>query len=88
VHALAPDVPAELEAICDKAMARDVARRNPDMQALGDDLRACLEQRVVRAHESGALVELKKRVRRNRALAAALAVAALTTIVGSPRASS
>jgi hypothetical protein len=41
-------------AICEKAMARDPARRYADTLALGDDVRAYLEGRVVQAHETGA----------------------------------
>ncbi|TAJ19121.1 MAG: hypothetical protein EPO68_06765 [Planctomycetota bacterium] len=77
----APAAPTELAAICDKAMARASADRYADMRSLAADLRAWLEGRVVRAYESGAWPELKKWVRRNRALAAASA-AALCAIVG------
>jgi len=74
-------VPAELEAICEKAMARDPRQRYASMTALADDLRAFLESRVVRAHETGAFAELRKWVRRNRALTLA-STAALTALVG------
>lgn len=80
---LAPQVPAELEAICEKAMARSIAERYPDMGALAEDLRAFLEHRVVRAYRTGAVVELKKWVRRNAPLAASLAVLVLVVVGGS-----
>jgi len=70
---LAPDVPAELIAICERAMARDPGDRYADMAALGHDLRAYLEQRVVSAYETGAIAELRKWVVRNKPLAGALA---------------
>ena len=82
VHELAR-VPPELEAICDKAMARERARRYGDVSKLADDLRAYLEQRVVSAYETGALAELRKWVVRNRSLASAMAaVLALVLVAG------
>ena len=73
----APSVPSELTAIVDKAMARPIPERYPDMTALARDLRAYLEGRVVTAHETGAWAELRKWVQRNRALAATAAAALL-----------
>ncbi|MFT5048983.1 MAG: sulfatase activating formylglycine-generating enzyme [Chlamydiales bacterium] len=69
---LRPDVPRELVAICEKAMARSLTDRYRDMQELAEDLRAFLEGRVVQAFETGAIAELKKWVTRNKSLAAAL----------------
>lgn len=71
-------VPPELAAIARRAMQRDRERRYPSMRAMADDLRAYLEGRVVRAHRTGALVELRKWVRRNRGAAAAV----LTLLAG------
>ncbi|HEX6881831.1 MAG TPA: bifunctional serine/threonine-protein kinase/formylglycine-generating enzyme family protein [Planctomycetota bacterium] len=82
IQHLAPDAPVELVAICAKAMARDPARRYTDTRALADDLRAYLEHRVVHAYEGGAWAELSKWVRRNRALAGALAAALLFLLGG------
>jgi formylglycine-generating enzyme required for sulfatase activity/serine/threonine protein kinase len=82
VHELAPQTPAELEAICDKAMARDRAKRYADIQEVAEDLRAYLENRVVRAYSTGAVAELKKWVRRNRPLATAIAAAVLVALAG------
>jgi tRNA A-37 threonylcarbamoyl transferase component Bud32 len=82
VHALAPGVPAELEAICEQAMARNASERYADTLDLAEELRAYLEHRVVRAYQTGALVELRKWVERNRALAAASAAAILTLAAG------
>src|SRR5258705_7340370 len=76
VHAEHPGAPAELVSICEKAMARDAGARYPSLREMGEDLRAHLESRVVRAHRTGAWAELAKWVARNRALAASLALAA------------
>lgn len=79
---LARDVPPELEAICEKAMAREPGERYVDTLELGEELRAYLELRVVRAYETGALAEIRKWVRRNRAVAAACAVAVVALVAG------
>ncbi|HVS10327.1 MAG TPA: serine/threonine-protein kinase, partial [Planctomycetota bacterium] len=76
-----PDLPPELVAICEKAMAREPEGRYETMLAMAEDLRAFLEGRVVRAYETGAAAEFKKWVRRNRAVAASLA-ALLAVVVG------
>jgi formylglycine-generating enzyme required for sulfatase activity len=78
----APHAPAELIAICERAMARERGARYADMGELAADLRAFLEGRVVRAHDSGAWAELRKWVGRNRALAGALAVIVLLVGLG------
>jgi tetratricopeptide (TPR) repeat protein len=69
---IAADVPGELVAICEQAMGREPASRYATMIALADDLRAFLEQRVVRAYEGGAIAELKKWVLRNKAVASSI----------------
>jgi formylglycine-generating enzyme required for sulfatase activity/serine/threonine protein kinase len=75
-------VPAELVAICEKAMARDPRERYASMTDLAADLAAYLEGRVVSAYETGAWAELKKWVARNRGLAVAGAVALLAAFGG------
>ena len=82
LHEIRGDVPEELAAICEKAMARDPEDRYEDMGALGADLRAYLENRVVQAHRRGAWIELVKWVRRNRALATAWSAALLVSLLG------
>jgi len=82
IHELRRDVPPELEAICDKAMARDPARRYASTLDLAEDLRAYLEHRVVQAYETGALAEGRKWIARNRALASACAAALLALVAG------
>jgi len=71
---LARRAPEELVAVCEKAMAREPAGRYASMLDLAEDLRAWLEGRVVRAHRTGALIELKKWIGRNRAAAAAILI--------------
>ncbi|MCP3914773.1 MAG: SUMF1/EgtB/PvdO family nonheme iron enzyme [bacterium] len=79
----APDAPAELVAICEKAMERDVSGRYRDTKELADDLSAFIENRVVSAYETGAMAELRKWVRRNRALAAAALLVFVVSTVSS-----
>jgi len=74
--------PAELVAVCEKAMARDRSERYDSMQAMGSDLQAFLEGRVVRAYETGAAAELRKWIRRNRGTALASAAAILLALGG------
>ncbi len=76
------DAPAELVAICERAMARDGARRYASMEELAGDLRAYLEGRVVSAYESGGWAELRKWIQRNRGLAAAIAAVVVVTVIG------
>ena len=82
IERLAPATPPELVAICDKAMSRDAERRYASMSSLAEDLRAYLEGRVVSAHRTGALIELRKWVQRNRALAATGIAASLAVVAG------
>lgn len=79
---VAKAAPPELVAVCEKAMARDPAQRYQGMLDLASDLRAFLENRVVRAFETGAIAEAKKWIRRNRGLAASLAAFVLTLAGG------
>ena len=69
VSTIDPAAPPELVAICEKAMARQSTGRYESMEALREDLRAFLENRVVSAHRTGALAEFRKWVVRNRAVA-------------------
>lgn len=73
--------PPELLAICERAMRRDPAQRYAGMAALAADLRAFVELRVVQAYRTGAVAELSKWVRRNRATAAAV-VLLLAVVLG------
>ncbi len=82
IHKLAPHVPGELVAICEKAMARAPADRYGSMLDLAADIEAFLEGRVVSAYEAGSLAEARKWVHRNAGMAAALAVALLLALGG------
>ena len=81
LHKIARQVPAELAAICDKAMAREPSERYADMGAFAEDLHAYLDDRVVRAYETGAWAEFRKWTKRNRGLALSLGVALAATVV-------
>ena len=82
VEKLAPHEPAELVAICTKAMARDPDDRYGSMLEVADDIQAFLENRVVRAYERGSLAEFKKWVVRNKGMAAGLAGMLFLTLFG------
>jgi serine/threonine protein kinase/formylglycine-generating enzyme required for sulfatase activity len=79
---LQKDVPAELCAVIDKAMARERSERYASTAALAADVRAFLAQRVVAAYRTGAWQETKLWVKRNRPLAASLAAAMLLLVAG------
>jgi len=79
---LAPKAPAEIIAICEKAMARDPADRYQNAGELAQELRNFIEGRVVRAYRTGAVVELRKWITRNKALAAAVGAAFLLLVAG------
>ena len=83
VSQIATDAPAELVAICEKAMAREVADRYADMRELAEDVRAFVEHRVVHAYRTGPMVELRKWVERNRGLAVSMLALVVLTVAGS-----
>ena len=57
---LDPSAPAELAAICSKAMARDPRDRYQSMESLAEELRAYREGYVVRAHRSDFRTAIRK----------------------------
>ena len=71
----AASVPAELDAIREKAMQRRPEDRYHSMLDMARDLRAFLENRVVRAYRTGAWVEFVKWIQRNRGMAAGFLLA-------------
>jgi serine/threonine protein kinase/formylglycine-generating enzyme required for sulfatase activity len=75
--------PAELAAICEKAMARDPAGRYPSAKELSADLSAFLENRVVTAYRTGPFVELRKWVVRDRLAAFLLVMCVALALVSS-----
>ena len=78
---VAPSAPAELIAICERAMERDPQRRYADMLELAEELRAFLEHRVVSAYRTGVWVEARKWVQRNRLAAVALGSLVLVSLL-------
>ncbi len=80
VEELCPRIAPELAAICARAMARDPLDRYASAEELGEDLRAFLEGRAVAAFGGGPLWGLRKWIRRNAALSAALAVAVVLAV--------
>jgi formylglycine-generating enzyme required for sulfatase activity/serine/threonine protein kinase len=87
LHERAPQAPAELIAICEKAMARKLQDRYAGMVELAEDLRAYLEGRVVHAYETGAVAEFRKWVVRNKGLAVTTLVALSVILAGTTTAS-
>jgi serine/threonine protein kinase/WD40 repeat protein len=65
---LPQDVPVELRAITERAMARDAGARYAGVAELAEDLRAFLELRVVKSYATGRFAELSKWIARNRML--------------------
>ncbi|QDU69889.1 bifunctional serine/threonine-protein kinase/formylglycine-generating enzyme family protein [Engelhardtia mirabilis] len=82
IDEVAPETPAELAAICARAIAREPGDRYGGAAEFASDLRAFLEGRVVSAYESGGLAELRKWIRRNRGLAVALGAVVLAVLGG------
>ncbi len=80
VQELAPRHSAEIHAICGKAMARRPADRYASAVELAEDVQRYLDGRVVLAHRTGALIELRKWVGRNRAVAATAGAAAVVVV--------
>lgn len=77
-----PQVPPDLAAIVDKALARDPEDRYPDAAGLAEDLESWMQGRRVRAFRYGTLDLLKRLVLRNRPLSAAVALGLVASVVG------
>lgn len=73
-------MPAALVSIAHRAMAREVPDRYSSADALARELRAYIEGRVVKAHETGWLPELRSFVRRH-AIASSLVSLALVAML-------
>jgi WD40 repeat protein/TPR repeat protein/tRNA A-37 threonylcarbamoyl transferase component Bud32 len=79
-----PHVPAALEAICRKAMAREPGSRYPSAKALREDVDRWLADEPVSAYREGWTAWLARWARRRRTLVGSVATAALAIIaVGS-----
>jgi tetratricopeptide (TPR) repeat protein len=74
-------VPAELETVLHKALAKDPAERYATAQELADDLRRYLEDRPVQARRPPLFTRLRRWCRRHRQLTTAGAVLALAGLV-------
>ncbi len=77
---LHPDLPRDLAAIVEQAMACDPRDRHPSAAALADDLRAFLDHRPVSARPLGPLRRGWRRVRRQPAKAIALAASLVAVL--------
>jgi serine/threonine-protein kinase len=75
-------VPADLETVCLKCLEKDAGRRYASAAGLADDLAAFRAGRPVTARPVGRLTQAWRWQRRNRPLAAALAVAAVVLVAG------
>lgn len=75
-----PAIPADLETIVLKSIARDPAERYASAAALADDLERFLDDRPILARRTSALERLWRWARRNRAIAALGTLAALLLI--------
>lgn len=82
LESIVSEVPAELVAVVDRAMARNKLGRYPTVKDLATDLRAYLDGKVVQAYETGALAEMRMWIRRNKPLASSLASAVLLLVAG------
>jgi serine/threonine protein kinase/WD40 repeat protein len=77
-----PSVPAELETIIAKAMAKNPAERYATARELADDLQRFLDDQPIRARRPGLLLRARKWARRHRPLVASLVISALVVAVG------
>ncbi len=78
---LAKSVPTDLAVIAMKALAKDPARRYSNAGDLAEDLRSWLEGRPIKARPVSSLEKMQLWVRRNPAVALAIAVAMGTLVV-------
>ena len=74
--------PPELVAICHKAIAWRREQRYANVRELAADIERFLAGRTVKAMRTGAWIEARKWVQRNRSLASALAAAVLILVAG------
>jgi serine/threonine protein kinase/WD40 repeat protein len=75
-------IPADLETIVQKAMAKEPTERYATAQELADDLRRLLEDRPITARRPSLAQRARRLVRRHRSLVVSLAAAALLLVVG------
>jgi WD40 repeat protein len=82
IRRLEKNVPGELVAIAEKAMAKDPEARYASMIEMAEDLRAFLDGRVVSAYERGLTARARKWVQRNRLASAAFALVVGGALIG------
>jgi tetratricopeptide (TPR) repeat protein len=80
LRSLAPKADRDLEIICARCLERDAADRYQSAAELADDLQRCLDHRPIAASAPGVTLRTRRWVRRNRMLAASLAVIGLLVI--------
>jgi tetratricopeptide (TPR) repeat protein len=78
---LAPSIPADLETICLKALAKEPARRYAGCQELADDLGRFLRREPIQARPVGSAERLWRWCRRNPRVAIPSATAAASVLV-------
>ena len=83
VREVAPDAPAELAAVVDRALMRDPSSRYPNAGELSKEIGAYLDGRTVGAYEYSAYELVLRFVRRHRAASLAVASVALAVITAS-----
>jgi tRNA A-37 threonylcarbamoyl transferase component Bud32 len=79
---LRPDVPADLETVCLKAMAKKPGDRYPMCRMLADDLRLWLAGEPISARRQTAVEKAAWWVRRNRTIAALMLIAFVSLVGG------
>jgi WD40 repeat protein len=77
-----PRVPRDLEVICLKCLEKEPPRRYASADALADDLGRFLRGEVIAARPVGPLVRAWRWARRNRAVAALLALVVVSIVAG------
>ena len=80
LRSLRTDIPPDLETIVAKCMERDPERRYGSASAVADDLRRFLDGEPIRARPATLRYRLGKKLRKNRALAAAVVLLGLALV--------
>ncbi len=80
---LNPDIPLDLETICQRAMDKDAGRRHPSARLLAEDLRRFAEGRPILSRRTSQLERAVKWMRRHKARTAALVATAAVVLLAS-----